>query len=267
MATLWITYSWQDNREDVDFVSQELEALGLTVRLDRWTISAGHRLWEQIESFVQDPERTDAWMLYATQASLGSEACKEEYAYALDRALRTRGGTFPLLALFPAREDSALIPAGIRTRLHVSLTDPDWKERIVAAVEGRDAAITRPEIRPYHIAIHPIENSPRGWRYAIEVRPRAGVWAPFVAAVPLGEKERVEPFLRRGPAGKIPGPGMLSGIGEGPTVGREWWSCRAGPEATPTQSYFVFCTALPSKLLFGVSNGSPQFEEVLADEH
>src|SRR5215213_4566604 len=116
MATLWITYSWQDNREDVDFVAQELEALGLTVRLDRWTLGAGRRLWEQIESFIQDPAQTDAWMLYATQASLGSEACKEEYAYALDRALHTRDSSFPVIALFPSHVEESLIPAGIRTR-------------------------------------------------------------------------------------------------------------------------------------------------------
>ncbi len=35
MATVWLTYAWQDNENsDVDFVAQELEAGGLTVKLD-----------------------------------------------------------------------------------------------------------------------------------------------------------------------------------------------------------------------------------------
>jgi hypothetical protein len=35
----------------------------------------------------------------------------------------------------PVEED--LIPAGIRTRLFTSITDPDWKERIVVAAQGK----------------------------------------------------------------------------------------------------------------------------------
>jgi hypothetical protein len=31
--------------QDVDFVAQELKAAGLTVKLDRWNIGAGKRLW------------------------------------------------------------------------------------------------------------------------------------------------------------------------------------------------------------------------------
>ena len=112
---------------DVDFVAQELVRTGLTVKLDRWNIEAGKRLWQQIENFISNSEESDAWILYATQNSLGSEACKEEYSYALDRALHQRGTTFPIIGLFPSSVDDSLIPAGLRTRLCVSITDPDWK--------------------------------------------------------------------------------------------------------------------------------------------
>src|SRR3990172_9019253 len=101
MATTWLTYAWEDNKEgDVDFVAQELEQAGVSVKLDRWNLKAGKRLWEQIEHFIQDPQESDAWVLYATANSLGSEACKEEFAYALDRALRSRGQDFPVVGLF-----------------------------------------------------------------------------------------------------------------------------------------------------------------------
>jgi len=92
-------------------------------------------LTEGPEAVTQSPDQCDAWLLHAMQSSLGSEACREEYAYALDRAWKSRGAAFPVIALFPATVDEALIPAGIRIRLHVSLRDPDWKERIVAAAE------------------------------------------------------------------------------------------------------------------------------------
>jgi hypothetical protein len=149
MAIVWITYAWDDNKnQDVDFVAHGLESAGVKVKLDRWNIHTGRRLWEQIEKFIQDKKQSDAWLMYATPNSLGSEACKEEYAYALNRDLHTRDGAFPVIALFPASVDTSLIPAGIRTRLYVSLTDPDWKERIVAAAEGRTPDVTGPGWSP-----------------------------------------------------------------------------------------------------------------------
>ena len=53
MATVWITYAWADNeRHDIDFIAQELQRAGATVKLDRGNLSAGKRLWEQIDIFV-----------------------------------------------------------------------------------------------------------------------------------------------------------------------------------------------------------------------
>src|SRR5579883_2376633 len=116
MANIWITYAWADNASgDVDFYAQELVRAGLKVKLDRWNISAGRRLWEQIEKFIGDEAESDAWLIIATDNSLASEPCKEEFAYALDRALGKRGNAFPVIALFPGPANPDLIPAAIRT--------------------------------------------------------------------------------------------------------------------------------------------------------
>ena len=97
-----MTYAWADNRDnDVDFVVQELSAAGLTVKLDRWNIVAGRRLWEQLDNFIGNPKECDAWIIYATGNSLGSGPCQEEFAYALDRALASRGNPFLSLRCFP----------------------------------------------------------------------------------------------------------------------------------------------------------------------
>lgn len=259
--SIWLTYAWNDNMDgDVDFIAQELTRAGLEVKLDRWNLTVGKRLWEQIETFIQDPSKSDAWLLCATQASLGSEACKEEFAYALDRALNTRGGDFPVIALFPAPVDTNLIPAGIKTRLFVSLTDPDWKERIIAAVEKRQSSITQPQVEPYALTIHELGEQHGDKRYAIEVRPRGGTWAPFLAGIPLNEKDHVSPHLLLGPAKRIPMGGMLINTGETTSDDGRWWLVFAGNEATPTQSYYIFCRKLPSLLIFGVNGGSPQYE-------
>jgi hypothetical protein len=259
MATVWLTYAWEDNKaQDVDFAAQELQRLGVHVKLDRWNLQAGRRLWEQIENFIQNPNECDAWILYATQASLGSEPCREEFAYALDRALKTRGGNFPVIGLFPASIDNSLIPAGIKTRLYVSLADQDWKERVKAAAEGRASNVQRSNIDPFDLTMHEL---PAGseHRFVIEVRPRAGTWCPFFAAVSIAEQPHVSMHLLHGPRGRVPTGGVLFTAGSTMTDDGQWHVAFAGNEATPTMSYYVFCKVKPSKLGFGVHNGDPQW--------
>jgi len=49
MSSIWITYDWDDNKErDVEYCAQELSRAGLEGKLDRWNLTAGRRLWEQI---------------------------------------------------------------------------------------------------------------------------------------------------------------------------------------------------------------------------
>jgi hypothetical protein len=257
MATIWITYAWVDNEHgDVDFVAQELSRSGLQVKLDRWNLSAGKRLWDQIATFIGSTSESDAWLLVATNSSLSSEPCREEFAYALDRALKSRGQSFPVIGLFLGPTDQTLIPTGIRTRLYVSITDPDWKERIVAASEGRGHEPTRHEVQPFHAHVH--RNQPGDKPFAIEVRPRAGVWAPFLAAIPLPEKDRIAPFLMIGPRDVPTNSGMLVNCGDGPPQDGTMWFMQAGNQSTPTESYYIWCKQLPSKLVFGVNGRPPQ---------
>lgn len=256
MSSVWITYAWDDNKyRDVDFVAQELVRAGLEVKLDRWNLGAGKRLWEQIEHFIQDPSLSDGWVLYATQISLGNEKCREEFAYAMDRALGKRGGDFPIIALFPVSVDTELIPAGIKIRLFVSITDPDWKERIVAAVQRRAPLITRTLVEPYAFTVHQ-----SGEQQVIEVRPRGGTWSPFIAGIPIAEKDTVSPHLGFGAAKRIPGAFILMSCGEGASNDGKLWTMTAGNEATPTQSYYIFCKKLPSVLVFGVNGSPPQYQ-------
>jgi hypothetical protein len=255
MKSVWITYSWEDNRaNDVDFIAQELEQAGLIVKLDRWNIVAGQRLWEQIETFIQDSNQSDGWLFYATQTSLGSNACKEEYAYALDRTINIRGNDYPIIALFPKSIDDKLIPAGIRTRLYVSLTDPDWKERIVSAVEKRTFNKTSQQILPFYMFIHNITNTD-GDKYAIEVRPRAGTWSPFIAGVPIQVKDSIDFHILHGPSNHVPTGGVLFDSKYAVSKDSQWLLAYADNEATPTQSYYIFFKQLPSKIVFGKNDG------------
>jgi hypothetical protein len=80
--------------------------------------------------FITSVDESDAWLIYATPNSLGSEPCKEEIAYALDRALSQRGQGFPVIGLFAGPSNFGLFPAALRTRLCVNMEDPDWKDRI-----------------------------------------------------------------------------------------------------------------------------------------
>lgn len=256
MKTIWITYSWEDNKNgDIEFIAQELKNVGISVKLDKWNIQAGKRLWEQIDKFISNPNECDAWAIIATQNSLGSEPCKEEVAYSLDRALNTRGQTFPLIGVFPSSVDKELIPSAIRTRLHVSLKDDDWIERIKSALEDRAPNIPIPTLEPCTVEIRKTADG----RKAIELRPRAGTWAPFFCAVPLNEKDKLKPRILTGPKDNVPMGGMLTMTDEGESADKKWWIMCAGNEATPTMSYFLFLNELPSQIAFGVHDGQPQY--------
>lgn len=255
MKKLWITYAWADNSSnDVDFLAQELMAAGLIVKLDRWTLVAGQRLWDQIDQFISSPDHSDAWLFYATQNSLGSEPCREEYAYALDRAIRNRSEAFPVLAAFPGTVDAELLPAGIRTRLYVSLRDSDWKERVIAAVEGRSPQITQKAIAPFEYTVHEVTG--QQFKFIVELRPRAGVWAPCFVAVPMDEVERtrfmVPVFARLGPRGEAPRRLSMSGASVHPSADGKLMLCELEEECTPTKSLFAYFSELPSMLVFGV---------------
>ena len=258
VATIWITYAWADNEgRDVDFIAQELVRTGVNVKLDRWSLTAGKRLWDQIANFITNPRESDAWLFYSTQNSLASEPCREELAYALDRALTSRGDDFPIIALFPSSVEHNLIPASIRVRLFVSLTDPEWKERVAAAAERRPLSVSTAQVQPF--VMQSISPVPEPFKYAIELRPRAGVWYPFTFAVPASEKDQVRFALRCGPPRRIPHlGGVVFSRGEGLSPDVRWYFELGGEAASPTNSYYAFLREMPSALLFGQEGADGQ---------
>jgi len=52
----------------------------------------------------------------------------------------------------------------------------------------------------------------------------------------------------------------LMNCSEGPSIDGKIWVMTAGNEATPTQSYYVFCKKLPSFLIFGVDGSPTQYQ-------
>lgn len=262
MLPVWLTYAWNDNTDgDADFIAQQLAGVGLETRLDRWTLSAGQRLWEQIGRELSQNDLA-AWIILATQNSCGSEACKEELAYALDRAFGKHGQGFPVIALFQSPVDRSILPPALGVRLCVSMKDSHWLERIKAAAERRAPAIPREELQPYAITVHTVIGDSFG-KFAIEVRPRAGTWAPFYAAVSTSEKESVKMKLAYGPRGSLPQGIVLHQYGavDGRDAsGQSFSGYKAANEASPTMSYYIFCATLPSALMFGVLNSQSQFK-------
>ncbi len=259
MPSLWLTYDWDDNKDKtIDFIAQELGKVGVTVKLDRQHLQAGKLLWDQIGKFIQDLNETDGWAIYLTSASVVSPACREELAYALDRALSTRGNVYPLIGLFPSTYDPTALHPSIRARLCVTTTDPDWKERIKSSLEGRAPSIPRPMLAPYSVGIHPPMKP--GAPHTIEIRPLAGTWAPFFVGFPVGEKGLFL-SLSHGPKGHAPMASMLMAPvpDEFMSADGQWWMKVALNEATPTQSYYVQVSQIPSEIAFGVDNGAPQY--------
>ncbi len=252
MPKLWLTYAWTDNQDnDVDFVAQELERRGLQVNFDRVHLVAGQRLWSQIDRGISDPQLSDAWAIFVTANSLKSEPCQEELAIALDRALRKRGGQYPLIGIFPTDVDRELVPSAIAVRLWVHLQDPTWADQIVSSLTN--GARTSPsEVAPFHLKKH-VDRNGNIWA---ELRPRSGTWYPAIVLVPENERSILGAALPGAP-GHIPSGGMVheQDISGGSGDGR--FSGRSIHHRIDNQgSLFVHLKGVPSKLVFGSSQAN-----------
>lgn len=250
MKKLWLTYCWKDNEDlDVDYIVQELGKAGLAVQLDRRQLVTGQRLWEQIDAGITRPENSDAWAIVVSKQSLESGPCREEIAYALDRALQARGGGYPLMGIFVEQIAHELIPSVIRTRLYVSLEDGEWVERIRSGTHGESPKITPAVIPPQSITFH---RNRGGHALVVEARPRAGYWNPCAIRVLAAERNLIEGVVVR-PSKKVPALSTREFREGYHPSDRQWWMYDGGEAATasPTMSMYAFFNGAPSRLLIG----------------
>ena len=241
---LWLTYAWVDNANKDDHVVRELEQIGLEVKLDKRQIIPGQRLWNQIDSAISDPTSVDAWAIYASEHSLKSEPCKEEFAYALDRAIRKRGGEFPIIGIFPQPMDRELIPSAIVTRLYVATNDSEWAQQVYAGVlkTAPPDSISQPD--PYVAKWH---STPQ--QEILELRPRTGRWYPAVFML-LAEERNRSVCAIVGPQGGIPLGGMTTSS-DITTPDGIWWGQRLGHSVDPLTSMYLCFSEKPTTIVFG----------------
>lgn len=260
---VWITYAWADNQTgDVDFVAQRLSEAGIEVRMDKWDLVVGQRLWDQIDRFISDANECDAWVWYVTQNSLGSGPCREEFAYALDRALAKRTANFPVIGLLQSSSEHALLPASLRTRLYVNIQQDDWVSQVLAGVNGIAPGARGEAVKPYEVTVHQPTGKP--YSFVVEMRPRGGYWGPCFVGVKVAEREETRYLLSLyailGPKGHPPeltpdiGPELnAQNFAE---LGEPFCTCVYDEECTPTRSLFAYFSKLPSVLAFGVPKSS-----------
>lgn len=261
---LWITYAWADNAQgDFAFLIQELDSVNVLATYDRIAIVPGQRLWNQIAARItQDP--IDGWAYLLTSNSLSSEPCREELAYAMDRALNTKGGGFPLIGLLHG-VSIADVPPALKVRLCVSLASPNWKEEVKAGIEGIPPVVAKVAQTEFVWQVH------RGYRgdptaTAVEVRPRFGEIMYWRIAVPTSVSIAQ---WGHGPSGG----GALSfakmmcvegGTGDVGGVPMTWFG--SGDRLSPGISAYVIFNGPPPKFVgFGLASdpaGSPGRVEI-----
>ncbi len=180
---LWITYAWIDNAEgDFDYLVQQLVAAGIPALYDRIALVPGRKLWEQLAEKISS-EALAGWAYLITPHSLSSQACKEELAYALDRALEAKGEEFPLIGLLH-QVSIRDVPLPLKVRLCVNLANPDWIEEVRSAIESR------PPRRTIHLQSPIVTRVHRPYlgddsATAIEFRPRFGEITYWRIAYPV----------------------------------------------------------------------------------
>lgn len=250
---IWITYAWEDNDDgDFDYLVQELADVGIEATYDKVELVPGMDLWEQIgDKITEGP--LDGWGYLLTAGSLASEACREELAYALNRALGTKGRDFPLIGLLHGVRIQDVPPA-LKVRLCVSMGSPNWKEEIKAGLERRPPQVAASPQSRYVWQVHqPYRGFPGS--VAVEVRPRFGELMYWRFAVPASATVTEWGF---GPAGEGPISGNTA-IGFESTGGAvdgtpaRCFGC--GDKLSPgISAYVVFHGTLPEFVGFGLAS-------------
>jgi hypothetical protein len=151
-----------------------------------------------------------------TENSLNSQPCQEELAIALDRALRTRGGDFPLIGIFPAPIDRALIPSAIATRLYVNLRQSDWADLVAAGAQKRKPGAATNAVTPLVAKFHEMGGQP-----VLEIRPRSGRWYPCIVGVPKNGPLKIRNVMPGPSGGPPPSAGQVS-MGDAPSESPAW---------------------------------------------
>jgi hypothetical protein len=265
--SLWITYAWVDDASgDFSYVVQRLEQTGVHAKYDRRMLVAGQRLWEQIAAQISSPS-TDGWAMLLTQDSICNQRCLEEHAYALDRALHTRGADFPLIGLLhsvrPEELPDLLMP--LRVRLCISLSDPQWPQQVAAGLRGEPLGH---EPRPQSAFVWAVHRRPQEGptAIAVEVRPRFGEVLYWRFAVPI---DSTIVSFGRGPVGAVSWGGSARDVVEG-TLDLSSEAAKfvgQGDALSPSASAYVCLLKPPKFVAFGAADapfGVPVSWEVLS---
>lgn len=166
----WITYAWVDNKSgDFSYLVQELKSVGVETVYDRVTLITGRDLWSQISDQITNGP-LDGWGYLVTPNSLSNNSCREELAYALSRALATKGRSFPIIGLLSGVKFDDL-PPPLKVRLCVSLANPNWREEIKSGLQNRPPQVPEPSQSPFIWQSHQNYGGTLQLM-AIEIRPR-----------------------------------------------------------------------------------------------
>ncbi|MEW6142602.1 MAG: TIR domain-containing protein [Chloroflexota bacterium] len=250
---LWITYAWQDSIEgDFDYLVQQLYQARIPALYDKVALVPGRRLWDQIAQKISG-EPLSGWAYLITPKSLSREACKEELAYALQRALEVKGGEFPLIGLLH-QVSIRDVPLPLRVRLCINLANPDWIEEVRAATLGRPPHRTTQSQSSIVIKLHRTYlGSPDN--VAVEFRPRFGELTYWRISYPANGPQPI-----RWGSGPANGGGISSekrdylDLRKVVLEGEEMNLVGCGNMLSPsTSAYVVFKGCLPQKLFFGLS--------------
>lgn len=260
MKKLWLTYAWIDDAEgDVDYLIQQLDSK-IDLHFDKRNLVPGRRLWNQIGGYITDPNQCDGWAFLVTKNSLQSNACLEELAYAIQRAIDTRADEFPIIGLLHNVDVSELPPA-LKVRLCIQMSSPDWVNHVISSLENRSPGYSPSRVSRFISLEHVYSD-----RKYLEVRSRFEPVAPCLIAVPLSEKTSCEVgMLVVGPPNSPPSGSygtMINGYLEDEAVILDnkvfVWGANNG--VTTSQSYYLSYNKTPSIIWVGQRSLMVQIE-------
>jgi hypothetical protein len=254
MAEIWLTHDVEDNLGyAVDFAVTELERAGVVLRIDGRNLRTDP-LWQRAGASLLNPRKISAWCVYLSEATLSRADSLGQIVEAAAKVAEQRPGDLAIALVRPGSPGGRPIPPALASLPSIRMSEQYWAERLRAAVEKRRPEIPPPGIHPYALTLHQWGAEERQ-QQALEIRPIAGSWGPFVAGVPLREKDLVRPRLVHGPRGPVPADRPYQADDGTPSDDGQWWLLKGAAPADRLNSYYLRHDRMPETILFGVDGG------------
>jgi hypothetical protein len=129
----------------------------------------------------------------------------------------------------------------------------------ISELNNGDTVQRTNQYSPYLIKSYPYKDSDNEVQTVLEFKPNKGVWVPFFLAIPIEQYEAREYSISYGPSGVVPTAFGIMGYLETNSTDNKYHIFKYDSSVGNEYSAYLFCSEIPTEVVFGIFNGEPQY--------